>query len=93
MTITRALHDAVVLTTSPQCIRRENPLVIGNILQNQDGAANIFVRSGGDGTARSYLKLMPLGDVMQDILPPQEELWAYSDVSGAILTIVEKYKA
>ncbi len=90
---TRATHDAVMLTTSPQKIRQANPLLIGNILQNQEATANIFVRSGGDGTARSYLKLAPMGDLMQDILPPQEELWAYSDTAGAVLTIMEKYKA
>lgn len=93
MTITRALHDAVVLTTSPQRIRRENSYVIGSTMQNRDRTASIYLRSGGDGAALSYIELLPLGDSKEDILPPQEELWAYSDVDGTVLTIAEKYRA
>ncbi len=90
---TRAVHDSVVLGISPKKIRQGNPLLIGLILQNQEGSANIYVRSGGDGAPRSYLLLAPLGDLLQDILPPQSELWADSDTDGAILTIMEKYQA
>lgn len=90
-TPTRAVHDAVILTTTPRKIRQQNPLLIGQILQNQEAAANIYIRSGGDGTPRSYLEMAPKGGMMQDILPPQGELWAYSDTGGAVLTIVDKY--
>lgn len=90
---TRVLADAVRLSDTPQRIRPENQMVVGSILQNQEDTAVIYVRSGGDGAARSYLALKPDGALVQDILPPQDELWAYSDTDGAILTLWEKYRA
>ena len=90
---TRMVCGAVRLSTAPQLIKDENLQMIGSIIQNQEAVANIFVRSGGDGSARSYLRLSPGGDMMQDILPPQDEVWAYSDVAGAMLTYWEKYSA
>lgn len=85
------VHRAVVLGLAPKLIMARNEKRIGLILQDQEAAAVILVRSGGDGAARSYLKFKPDGSFHENILPSTEELWAYSDVDGAILTVVEKY--
>lgn len=90
--ITRAIHEAVVLTTTPQKIYKEDAKRCGLILQNQESIANIYIRSGGNGVERSFICLPPSGSLMEDILPPQDELWAYSNVDGAILTAVNKYE-
>lgn len=85
-------HSAVLLTTAPQKIREENGNRIGLIVQNQEDAAVILLRSGGSGPARSYLKFKPDGDMTQDYLAPTQELWAYSDTAGAVLTLVEQFR-
>lgn len=85
-------HSAVLLTATPQKIREANSNRSGLIVQNQEAAAIVFLRSGGDGPARSYLKFKPDGDMMQDILAPTQELWAYSDTAGAVLTLVEQFR-
>lgn len=89
----RTIPDAILLSTTPKKIKQANINLIGQTMQNQESTANIFVRCGGDGAPRSYLKLQPMGDMQNDILPPQDEVWAYSDVEGAILTYWEKYRA
>lgn len=86
-------HDAVYLTTTPKKIREANGNRIGLIVQNQESSAQIFLRSGGDGPVKSYLRFQPDGDMMQDVLAPSMELWAYSDTSGAALTVVEQFQA
>lgn len=85
-------HSPVFLTTTPTKIREGNNNRIGLIVQNQESAAIIYLRSGGDGPARSYLKFNPLGDMMQDVLAPSAELWAYSDTDGAVLTLAEQFR-
>ncbi len=88
-----SIHDIAVLTASPKMIRSEDLNRIGLIVQNQETTANIFLRSGGDGHARSYLKFKPDGNMDENILPPTQELWAYTDsaTGEAILTMVTKY--
>lgn len=85
-------HSPVFLTTTPTKIREANDNRSGLIVQNQEDTATIYLRSGGDGNARSYLKFAPLGDMMQDVLAPTAELWAYSDTNGAVLTLVEQFR-
>lgn len=84
-------HDAIHLTDTPRKVLHRDDRRVGLTLQNQESAANIFVRTGGDGAQRSYLKLSPSGNFHQDILSPNQELWAYSDVGGAVLTVINKY--
>lgn len=89
---TIANHIAVTLTASPVMIQSRDLQRIGIIVQNQEATANIFLRSGGDGAARSYLKFKPDGAFHENILPSNQELWAYSDVAGAVLTLINKYQ-
>lgn len=90
--IIRTIHEAVVLTTVPKRIYKEDAQRCGLILQNQEPVANIYIRSGGNGVERSFICLPPSGSLMEDILPPHDELWIYSNVDGAILTVVNKYE-
>ena len=86
-------HRAISLTATPTKIIEANANRTGLIVQNNESSAIIYMRSGGDGPSRSYLKFNPSGDMMQDILAPSGELWAYSDISGAVLTLVEQFRA
>lgn len=86
-----ANHHAVSLTTAPKMIQARDIQRIGLIVQNRDATAEIYLRSGGDGAPLSYLRFQPGGDMMQDILPPTQELWAYANVDGTVLTVVNKY--
>lgn len=86
-------HRAFSLSTTPFKIIEANTNRTGLIVQNNEASAIIYMRSGGDGPLRSYLKFNPSGDMMQDVLAPSGELWAYSDTSGAVLTLVEQFRA
>lgn len=86
-------HDAVTLTAIPQRIRFADPLRVGMKLQNNDAAANMYYRSGGTGHEKSFLRLSPGQGIIEDLHAPQQDLWAYSSVSGTILTLVEDYEA
>lgn len=80
-------QEAFVLTLLPQKILEKNDNRIVQNLQNQEGAAIIYYRYGGDGVARSYWTMVPGTTEVQDRAAPLEELWAYSDTDGAIFTI------
>jgi hypothetical protein len=79
--------DAIVLGTAPAQIKAKDLTRVVMTLQNQDPAAIIYRRFGGDGTPRSYLQMVPGATEVKDQHCPQEELWAYSNVAGTILTI------
>lgn len=78
---------AIVLTASPVKVLEQNPHRLTIELQNQEALASIFTRWGGDGTPRSYMRYDPSMSRILD-LAPTEELWAYSDTAGAILTVM-----
>lgn len=80
-------QQAISLSTDPQKIMAADPSRVVQTLQNQEAAAYIYYRYGGDGTARSYIRMVPGTTEVQDQHAPLEELWAYSNVDGALLTI------
>lgn len=88
---TRAVNSAIALTAAPVKYRGEDDSCVGRILQNRDVANSIYV-SSSNGIAQSFLELFPGSSVMEDILPGNGELWAYSSVAGTVLTMVDKYE-
>jgi hypothetical protein len=82
-------QQAIVLSTLPQKILDRDFQRAAMTFQNQEAAATIYRRFGGDGTARSYMAYPPNGFAteIKDQFCPPDELWAYSDVAGAILTL------
>ena len=85
-------HQAVELTAAAKKYCTNNPHRTGLKIQNQEATATIFYRSGGNGAARSFLGIPPGGMLTLDIHAPNQELWMYSDVSGAIATVVEEFE-
>ena len=88
----KTIHFAVPLTTKPQQILPEELSLVARTLQNQDALAIIYVRWGGDGIQQSYLRLDPGWNDTQDVMPSTEEMWAYSNVDGTLLTVVSRVK-
>lgn len=86
----RCVNDAIVLTASPVKIRTENDKRIGQIIQNRDAAASIYI-SASNGVALSFLEIYPSSTLLEDILPSGGELWAFASVDGTVITIVDKY--
>lgn len=80
-------HDAFVLSTTPKKIQEKDSHRVVHNLQNQEAVANIRIRYGGDGTYRSYFEMVAGTTRIQDVSAPPEELWAFSNVDGAILTV------
>jgi hypothetical protein len=78
---------AIVLSTVPQKVLERDMTRVVIELQNQEVSATIYTRWGGNGIARSYLRSDPSMSRLLDQRAPTEELWAYSDIDGAILTV------
>lgn len=72
-------------------VREASPYRIGRIIQNQNGAGNFWVCNRNPSRDQQALKIPPGFQVMEDILPPQDELFIRCDTAGIFLTIVEKF--
>jgi hypothetical protein len=84
-----ASSDAIVLglyAARAQVMQRDNTRITLK-LQNQNAAAVIYRRFSGDGTPLSYLAMAPQTTEIMDFNCPPNDLWAYSDTAGAVLTV------
>ena len=91
---TRNIHKAYRLGLKPVKIEPDDRQRIGWILQNHSNTATgatIYLSSGGAYTQNACLRIMDGENANEDILAPSQDLWAFSDVDGAVLTVILKY--
>ncbi len=84
-----ASSDAIVLglLANRQQVLQKDKTRVTLKLQNQNAAAVIYRRFSGDGTPLSYLQMAPNTTEIMDFNCPPNDLWAYSDTNGAVLTV------
>jgi hypothetical protein len=86
---TPVTFDAVGWKLMSQANRKR----MGTDVQNQETAARFWF-SRVEGANLKHCKcLLPGSQVIEDILPTQEEIWVYCDTAGAVLTAFEKFNA
>ena len=64
---------------------------IGTITQNQHATANFWVCNREPTRLTDAILIVPGAQLLEDILPGQEEVWVYTDTLGAALTFNRKY--
>ena len=79
---------AIVLSDIPTKVLERDPYRKILRIQNQEATATSYIRYGGDGVQRSYLRYDPSMNELLDQYAPTEEIWAYSNIPGAILTVM-----
>jgi hypothetical protein len=93
MPVKNSITKAYVLTTVPQKLEPRDALRLGLIIQNQsgNGAAKIYVGSCGNVNVFATIELAASSNVYEDLITPQDEVWAFSDVNGTTLSLTLRY--
>lgn len=74
-----------------QKLARSDSNCIGTLVQNQHAAANFWICNREPPRLTDALLIAPGSQLLEDILPSQEEVWVYTDTLGAALTFSRKY--
>lgn len=78
---------AVVLGLTPLKIFGKDLQRRKVLFQDQDPTAIIYRKFSGDGVALSYVRMVPGDTNGIDLYCPPDEIWAYSNVAGTVITV------
>lgn len=65
---------------------------VGSAIQNQNNVANFWICPFAPTSLAQAQEFFPGAEQYDDILPWQDELWAYTDTAGAALTFCRIYR-
>lgn len=90
---TQNIHKAYILGTTPVKIEPQDYNRKGWILQNQAnaGGSQIYISAGGSYPQDACLRLLDGENANEDILAPNQDLYAFAANAGDILTVILKY--
>lgn len=88
----RQIQKAYPLTTAWQKLEPADHLRVGLIVQNRStNADSIIISEGRPIQDMAGIEITPAGDLYEDILPAQGELWARTIAGAFSMTVVLKY--
>lgn len=86
------VHKHYALTTSWQRLEPQDAQRRGLIVQNHTAnAITCYVAQGEQANTFDALEIVSGGDLYEDILPPDGEIWAKAASGTPTLTLVLKY--